>query len=84
MLPDGPHSHLEFRLEHHVASIPTGCRPTADTTDSWRDERGRRHRAELQPAVADLHLADPEHWPHHGTRHRGHHIRLHANDPPPF
>ena len=28
-LPDGPHSDLEFHLEHHVARVPTRCRATS-------------------------------------------------------
>ena len=80
-LPDGPHSDLEFLLEHHAATVPTRCR--ASTT--WRDDHGRRHRIELQPAVGRV-LAD-DGWPHHpnrGHRQLGRHIRRRNDDPPPF
>ncbi len=80
-LPDGPHSDLEFLLEHHAAIVPPRCR--ASTT--WRDDHGRRHRVELQPAVGTV-LAD-DGWPHHpnrGHRQVGRHSRPNKDDPPPF
>ena len=81
-LPDGPHSDLEFHLEHHLATVPIRCRATT----SWRDDHGRQHRIELQPAAATTLVPDIEQWPHH------HNLRLRrprrsstqANDPPPF
>ncbi len=80
-LPDGPHSDLEFLLEHHAASVPTRCRAST----SWRDDHGRRHRVALQPAVPALPVLDIEEWPHHHQR-LGHprRTRTHQNDPPPF
>ncbi len=81
-LPDGPHSDLEFRLEHHAATVPARCRATT----SWRDDRGHRHRPELQPSVATTLIPDAEQWPHHRNLHLRHQTRPrpHANDPPPF
>ena len=82
VLPDGPHSHLEFRLEHHVASIPTRCW----AIPSWRDHQGRRHHTEVQPPMADLRVPGTEHWPHHLRREqrRARHTGPHIDDPPPF
>ncbi len=80
-LPDGPHSHLEFLLEHHAATVPSRCR--ASTTR--RDHHGRRHRVELQPVVGTV-LAD-DGWPHHpnrGHRQLARQIRRRDDDPPPF
>ena len=81
-LPDGPHSDLEFHLEHHAATIPARCRATT----SWRDDHGRQHRIELQPAAATTLVPDAERWPHHHNLHLRHHARssTQANDPPPF
>jgi hypothetical protein len=81
-LPDGPHSTLEFHLEHQVATVPARCRAAS----TWRDDHGRGHRIELQPAVADVLVHDSERWPHH-SRHRRHLHRTaspHGDDPPPF
>jgi hypothetical protein len=82
VLPDGPHSHLEFRLEHHVASIPTRCW----AIPSWRDHQGRRHHTEAQPPMADLRVRGTEHWPRHRRREqrRARHTGPHIDDPPPF
>ena len=54
-LPDGPHSDLEFRLEH----LRAAARPTIGgwsihghpRATSWRDENGTRHSAELTPTT---------------------------------
>ena len=46
-LPDGPHSSVEYRLEHLAATAP----PTS--TIAWRDERGA-HRVEVTPARHDV------------------------------
>ena len=49
VIPDGPHSELEFLLEHHGAAPP----PTDTTTGHvWRDDHGRRHRTDLLPRPA--------------------------------
>ena len=82
LLPDGPHSNLEFHLEHHTAP-PPGHRPRPVTT--WRDQHGR-HRLEVLPVhgITLLDAADSdiaEHWP---CRHTRHHPRPHDHDPPPF
>ena len=82
VLPDGPHSTLEFLLEHQGAAPPA-----PSPTRAWRDERdrpGRRHRAELQPARGTLLVTDPDHWPH---RRNGRNRRNPCggdSDPPPF
>ena len=80
-LPDGPHSDLEFHLEHHVARVPTRCRATS----AWGDEHGGRHHLELQPAVGTV-LAD-DNWPcrrDRPQRHPGRRIASRRDDPPPF
>ena len=46
-LPDGPHSSVEYRLEHLAATAP----PTS--TIAWRDERGA-HRVEVTPVRHDV------------------------------
>jgi hypothetical protein len=81
-LPDGPHSDLEFHLEHHAATIPARCRATT----SWRDDHGRQHRIELQPAAATTLVPDAELWPHHRNvrLRRPRRSNTQANDPPPF
>jgi hypothetical protein len=78
LIPDGPHSELEFRLEHHTAP-PPGQRPTPPP--AWRDDHGHRHRVELQPATATT-TADPHTWP--GGRARPRRRRSHDDDVPPF
>ncbi len=80
-LPDAPHSDLEFRLEHHVATVPSRCR--ASTT--WRDDRGRWHGVELQPAVGTVLVHDK--WPHPTNlrrRHPGRRLGPNGDDIPPF
>ena len=83
VLPDGPHSTLEFLLEHQGAAPPA-----PSPTCAWRDERdrpGRRHRAELQPARGTLLVTDPDHWPHRRSRpHPRPTLPGHDTDPPPF
>jgi len=78
LIPDGPHSELEFRLEHHTAP-PPGQRPTPPP--AWRDDHGHRHRVELQPTIATI-TADPHTWP--GGRARSRRRRSHDHDVPPF
>ena len=75
VLPDAPHSALEFHLEHHTAP-PPGHPPRPVTT--WRDHQGP-HRVEVLPVQGVIHLT--EHWPCRRTRHRP---RPHDHDPPPF
>ena len=77
LIPDGPHSELEFRLEHHGAARP-GRRPTPVTV--WRDHHGR-HRTELQPAPDTVLIDHAGHWPRRHSPPRPHH---HDHDPPPF
>ena len=91
VFPDGPHSTLEFHLEHHTAP-PPGHTPAPIT--SWRDQHGR-HRAEILPVRGlrlrrpDAELDEPnrtdqwpnEHWPCRRSRRPA---RRHDHDPPPF
>ncbi|HYN67184.1 MAG TPA: hypothetical protein VES93_09875, partial [Ornithinibacter sp.] len=58
-LPEGPHSELEFLLEHLAAAAP-GRTPTPVTT--WRDQHGR-HRIEILPRQGLTLLAPAQHWP---------------------
>ena len=53
VIPDGPHTELEFRLEHLAATGPprTGRRHPYPPTPSWRDDHGIRHVPELTPAA---------------------------------
>jgi hypothetical protein len=78
LVPDGPHTALEFTLEHH-GTTPPG-QPRALTT-TWRDHHTRRHRTDLAPTTATITLAPHGHWPH--QRSRPHH-RDGGSDPPPF
>ena len=90
VLPDGPHSELEFHLEHHGAP-PPGHQPRPST--SWRDDRGRTPRRD--PAHPRRHPPRPrrrstpttstpaEHWPCRTHRARRP-VRPHDHDPPPF
>ncbi|MFL6175814.1 MAG: HNH endonuclease signature motif containing protein [Ornithinibacter sp.] len=81
-LPDGPHSNLEFRLEHLAAvASPTTSRrlhphPVAH---SWRDDHGTRHSVELA-ASTDVILLDRTTRPCRRPR-RGRHT---LPDQPPF
>ena len=54
LLPDGPHSELEFHLEHHTAPPPGH---TVAPVTIWRDHHGR-HRADIQP-ITGVTLLDP-------------------------
>ena len=82
VVPDGPHTELEFRLEHLAAPTtatsrrPHGYPPSA----SWRDDQGTRQVAELAPPVAVVLL---EHTINacRRTRRRGRHT---FPDEPPF
>ena len=52
VIPDGPHTELEFRLEH-LATVATattrGRRRRSPPVVSWRDDNGIRHVPELTP-----------------------------------
>lgn len=81
-LPDGPHTELEFRLEHLGA--PPARPPRARSTASgpvtvWRDDRGR-HRTDLSAPSATITL-NADAWPHQRARHPR---PCHDTDPPPF
>ena len=73
VLPDGPHSELEFLLEHLGAPPPVPA-------PGWRDHH-RRHRPELLPqptnVLVDLNTHCPRRRPRPTRRH-------HDTDPPPF
>ena len=58
VLPDAPHSALEFHLEHHTAPPPGH---TLAPVTTWRDQHGR-HRAEIQP-IRGVTLLEPAHTP---------------------
>jgi hypothetical protein len=77
LVPDGPHTELEFHLEH-LGAPPPGTRslPTA----TWHDDHGRRHRTDLLPPTMTLVL---DHERRHGRRARQPH-RGRDDDPPPF
>jgi len=77
LIPDGPHSALEFLLEHHGAAPPTHP-PTAVTV--WRDDHGRRRRTDLLPPTGTL-MIDHHAWP--GWRER-HPRQYRDSDLPPF
>ncbi len=75
-LPDGPHSDLEFRLEH----LRAAARPTSGgwsihghpMATSWRDDNGTRHSAELTPTTNVIVFevtSTPCRRPRHGGRH---------------
>ena len=59
-LPDGPHSTLEFHLEHHVATAAPTSRGRSpgrhSPATSWRDDTGGRHSVELAPSSDVIHL----------------------------
>ncbi|HYN68567.1 MAG TPA: hypothetical protein VES93_16920 [Ornithinibacter sp.] len=86
-LPDGPHSELEFHLEHLTAPLPGHhSRPVS----IWRDHHGN-HRAEVLP-ITGITLLEPAdlsptgvdptgHWPCRRTRRRA---SRHDDGPPPF
>ena len=81
-LPDGPHSDLEFHLEHHAATIPARYRTT-----TWRDEHGHRHHLEPQHPARQALLDPADYQPHHDrSRQQRHarHLDTHTDDPPPF
>jgi len=82
-IPDGPHTALEFRLEH-LATTPvstTGGRRHRHPPDSsWRDHNGTRHGVELSVTTELIvlhHLTTPCRRP----RRRGRHA---FPDEPPF
>ena len=78
LIPDGPHTALEYQLEHHGADLP-GHRPAPAPT--WRDDTGRRHCTELLPQARTVTLDLTGHWPHHRPKRPDH---SHDHDPPPF
>jgi hypothetical protein len=78
VVPDGPHTWLEFHLEH-VAAPPPGQRPAQPPT--WRDDHGTIHRVELLPITAII-TVDHDTWPGRHARHRSH--RRAHDDLPPF
>ncbi len=82
LLPDGPHSELEYLLEHLTTPPPTRT-PAPVTT--WRDHHGR-HRTELQPQHQPWVLVqdDTGHWPHLKPRTTRAAERCRDTDPPPF
>jgi len=81
VLPDGPHSDLEFQHEHRAATVQPRSAVTA-----WRGDHGRRHRVELQPTaiavVADHLVSDGA--GHRPRRRTGPNGRSHDDEPPPF
>ncbi len=89
-LPDGPHSDLEFHLEHHAATVPTRCPAATPWRDdhgrrhppatSWRDDNGTRHRVELTPTT-DVILLNHTTTPCRRPRRRDRHA---FPDEPPF
>ena len=80
LIPDGPHSELEFHLEHHTAPPDPATRPTPVTL--WRDHHGR-HRTDLQPASGPAPILI-DHAGHRPRQHRPTRTRRHDDDPPPF
>ncbi len=83
-LPDGPHSDLEFRLEH----LRAAARPTIGgrsihrhpMATSWRDHTGTRHSAELTPTTNVI-VFDATSTPCRRPRQGGRHT---FPDHPPF
>ena len=80
VIPDGPHSELEFLLEHHGAA-PPGPQPARTPVTVWRDDHGHgRHRTDLLPPLGTL-VIDHHAWP--GWRER-HPRQRRDTDLPPF
>jgi len=81
-LPDGPHSDLEFHLEHHIPKVSTSRgRPLwHPPASSWRDDNGTRYRVELNPTT-DVVLLDRTTTSCRRVRRRGRHV---FPDEPPF
>ena len=82
VIPDGPHTELEFRLEHLAATGPprTGRRHPYPPTPSWRDDHGIRHVPELTPAAVVV-VLDHTTTPCRRLRRGGRHA---FPDEPPF
>ena len=78
VVPDGPHTELEFTLEH-LGTPPRGRPRTPSTT--WRDRHGTRHRTDLLPPRGTLVLDPTGHWPHRRARRTD---RAREADLPPF
>ena len=79
LIPDGPHSELEFHLEHH-GTLPPAHQGTRTPITVWRDDHGHRHRTELLPQTGTL-VIDHHAWPHQRERHPG---TCPDSDLPPF
>ena len=79
LIADGPHSELEFLLEHHGTLPPAHQRTRAPVT-LWRDDHGHRHRTDLLPQTG-THVIDHHAWPHRRERHPAH---CPDTDLPPF
>ncbi len=82
-LPDGPHSDLEFRLEHLAAAASRkagGLSRRHPPVSAWRGDYGIRHGAELTPTTAVI-LLEESTTPCRRPRRRG---RRTFPDEPPF
>ena len=84
LVPDGPHTALEFTLEHHGATPPG--QPRATSTTLARPPRHARHRTDLTPATATatITLEPHGHRPHRPHQRRRPRHRDGGSDPPPF
>ncbi len=81
VIPDGPHSELEFLLEHLIAPPPERYgKPPPRPLTSWHDDHGRRQRVELTPRPEVL-VLDRIAQPCRRPRRRG---RDAFPDEPPF
>ena len=84
VIPDGPHTELEFRLEHLLAPAPGRCgKPPPRPLTNWHDDHGRRQRVELTPPTGVLLLNDAT-MPCRRLRTHGPHGRHRFPDEPPF
>ncbi len=81
-LPDGPHSDLEFLLEHLAAAASRkagGLSRRHPPVSAWRDDYGTRHGAELTPTTAVI-LLEESTTPCRRPRRRGQ--RTFPDEPP--
>ncbi len=70
VVPDGPHTELEFRLEHLLAAAPERHgKPPPRPLTSWHDNHGQRQRVEFTPPAQVLLLHATTHC--RRTRRRG-------------
>ena len=79
-IPDGPHSHLEFVLEH-LTPAPAGTALAPRTSGAIH--RGV-HSTDLTRSTrtgAPIEIDPDSHWPHHRPRRS---TRCRFDDPPPF